>query len=359
MLELCELLCLTSSLRRNALSFADNLVKMTRERRVQEVVDALLNAWPDAANMPCSRSHRLPLHLAAQANSSFGVNLNILRNNTVFPVMLASPRYKNYRFGDSKLPAPWNFPPLRPCRLRKFEIRAAHLNWTQKNIYIAAFTNLLDTENVWGNTGGMSRRYWSFEEKTYPAAVEGIDRSTVIKRLRRLFKREKIVLRRVTHTSQRINTDGVMKADFVDMVNEEILKAGYELDCVVNIDETNINFDMVTASTFERASTKTVSMKETSALRCTVLLGVSLAGQKLKPFVIFKGRRNGKIDRELKSFPSDCIYAVQEKAWIDKDTFNDWTNEVWALHVNGRPSYLLVPGAFAEQLCASIARARY
>jgi len=66
--------------------------------------------------------------------------------------------------------------------------------------------------------------------------------------------------------------------------------------------------------------------------RCTVLIGVTMSGEKLPPFLIFRGRAKGRIQREYKGkteYPKTCKYAVQENAWMDKSVFLEWIELVW------------------------------
>jgi len=99
--------------------------------------------------------------------------------------------------------------------------------------------------------------------------------------------------------------------------------------------------------TLENQGSKTVSLQSSgSSARCTVLLGVTLSGKKLPPFVIFKGMPNGRIAREWTgstNYPSTSIYAVQQKAWIDEQTFLEWIRKLWGPFCVGKPStYLLM-----------------
>ena len=116
-----------------------------------------------------------------------------------------------------------------------------------------------------------------------------------------------------------------MIEQFVAYVNEEFATGGFSPDSVVNIDETNIEFDMTGSVTLANQGSRTVSLRSSgSCARCTVLLGVTLSGKKLPPFVIFKGMLNKRIARERTgstTYPSTSIYAVQQKAWIDERTF--------------------------------------
>lgn len=63
---------------------------------------------------------------------------------------------------------------------------------------------------------------------------------------------------------------------------------------VVNIDETNVNYDMAVTSTFSQRGLRTVSVRGTaSANRCTAVFEVFLIGGKLPPFLVFCGTRHG------------------------------------------------------------------
>ena len=84
--------------------------------------------------------------------------------------------------------------------------------------------------------------------------------------------------------------------DWVSLVNSSIIVLKYSPSCIVNIDETNIYFDMTQATTLEIQGQHTVSIRNTgSTQHCTVLLGVTMDGQKLPPLIIFEGLPHGQI----------------------------------------------------------------
>jgi hypothetical protein len=56
-------------------------------------------------------------------------------------------------------------------------------------------------------------------------------------------RRYKIVLRAVT-SLQNNQYDPNIAADFVNLVNQTIQDEGYPLNCIANIDETNMYYDM-------------------------------------------------------------------------------------------------------------------
>ena len=94
----------------------------------------------------------------------------------------------------------------------------------------------------------------------------------------------------ITNIAQNTCHCEITMQDFVTYINSQ--------QCVVNIDETNINFDIESGLTLATKGDKTVSLKTTgTSMRCTVLLGVTLNGEKLSPLVVFKGQPNRRIAR--------------------------------------------------------------
>jgi DDE superfamily endonuclease len=169
------------------------------------------------------------------------------------------------------------------------------------------------------------------------------------RRVIRWLVREDIVQRRVTHVGQNTRFSAALIEEYVAFVNMELAMGMYSQGSIVNIDETNIFFDMAGNMTLADRGSRTVSMKTTgSSNRCTVLLGVSMSGDKLPPFVVFKGTRDGRIARQLQSepaaFPNTMKYACQAKAWIDEPTFKDWIQQIWMpfCTARGNNAYLMM-----------------
>ena len=59
-----------------------------------------------------------------------------------------------------------------------------------------------------------------------------------------------------------------------------------------------------------------------------MLLGVAWDGTKLPPYIILTGKESGCVIHECTlermGYPQDQFYTIQDKAWIDTHTFNDW-----------------------------------
>jgi hypothetical protein len=97
--------------------------------------------------------------------------------------------------------------------------------------------------------------------------------------------------------------------------------------------------------------------KSTGCSSCaTVLLGVTVSGVKLKPFIIFKGKLGGRIIREFTQhdYPERSVYIVQEKAWIDKTAFNIWIEKGWKSFCHGKPDTYLIMDQCKVHLMGSV-----
>jgi hypothetical protein len=92
--------------------------------------------------------------------------------------------------------------------------------------------------------------------------------------MRRWMTSVNFVLRIITHVAQNTRYD--------EITIRQITSGVFWGDCVVNIDETNIDIDTTGNMTLADAGSNTVSIQTNgSCNRCTVLLGVALSGLKL------------------------------------------------------------------------------
>jgi hypothetical protein len=69
-----------------------------------------------------------------------------------------------------------------------------------------------------------------------------------------------------------------------------------------------------------KKGTKTIHVWSSTAdtEHATLAATVSASGKLLPPMLIFKGQTNGQIaTKELQTFPANCFYACQPKAWMD------------------------------------------
>ena len=116
------------------------------------------------------------------------------------------------------------------------------------------------------------------------------------KRVSRWLASVHIVHCHITNIAQNTCHCEITMQDFVTYVNSQLSQGQYSRQCVVNIDETNIFFDMESGLTLANKGDKTVSLKTTgTSMRCTVLLGVTLNGEKLTPLVVSRDSQMGEL----------------------------------------------------------------
>jgi hypothetical protein len=147
--------------------------------------------------------------------------------------------------------------------------------------------------------------------------------------------------------------------DFVASLNDTMRRLHIEPENVFNIDETNVDFSIDARTTLNVQGAQTVNVRAAkSSGRCTALLGCSLTGEKLPPFVIFKGKRGGRsrIMSEFTNLPYPPFLrcTVQPKAWIDEEGMLEWVNRVWAPRVLDRGPTILILDEFSAHMTGPV-----
>jgi transposase-like protein len=133
----------------------------------------------------------------------------------------------------------------------------------------------------------------------------------------------------------------------------------YRPEMVINIDQTAIYHGSTRRRTFNQRGSRTVRVLENpnASVRSTALLGVTLAGTKLKPLVIFKGKRGATIARQIKAgrhdLPIQLEYAVQDNAWADELVMLDYARTCLGPYVHEREGRaLLILDTYAAHMTA-------
>lgn len=114
------------------------------------------------------------------------------------------------------------------------------------------------------------------------------------------------------------------------------------------MDQTPYNPKDTPSRTLNARGDRTVTTKtmKTSVDRISCLLTVCADGTKLKPMLVYKAKPGGTIEREIRSFPKDLIYTVQENAWTDERVMLQWVDRVLKPYVQDAPAgivpYLLL-----------------
>jgi len=160
----------------------------------------------------------------------------------------------------------------------------------------------------------------------------------------RFMARHDLTLRSKTSMAQRLPCDLEDKiASFNDFVKRQRESDEFEDELIVNMDETPVYFDLVPNRTIDVKGRKSIRVRTTASDKrhLTVVLAVTAAGQTLPPMIIFKGKRELKIDH-----PAGWIICVQTKGWMDEGLMMRWTKDVLLRHTQ-KERCLLVLDSFA------------
>ena len=106
---------------------------------------------------------------------------------------------------------------------------------------------------------------------------------------------------------------------------------GMDPDDIVNMDQTPIPYSYHSNRTLKKKGVKTIHVRLSTAdtKRATLAATVTASGKLLKPMLIFKGQANGRIERsEFQTYPENCVYAMQPKAWMDEKMMHTWIDDV-------------------------------
>jgi len=170
-------------------------------------------------------------------------------------------------------------------------------------------------------------------------------------RVGRFMKRNNLVHRKGTHQAQKQAGATAIINDFVEYIKYKMSLLGITNPAaVVNADETNVYFSPKINSTVCEKGSRTVSIAHSqSSSRCTVMLGGSIDGRKLPPFVIFNGKRVATApiyqaiqNPEKNGYHPALRYNVQRKAWMDEDLMLYWIDQVWKPYANSIPGPTLL-----------------
>jgi hypothetical protein len=133
--------------------------------------------------------------------------------------------------------------------------------------------------------------------------------------------KEKIVLRRVTQYGRRLPDEvEAIKRDFITNFWNMCNHYPYTEDTIINIDQTGVFFENPRKITLAHQGAKQAPILSGKlAVRATAVLAITMAGQKLKPYVIFKGISGprSRITNTLRNLQNEIECSVQKNAWVD------------------------------------------
>ena len=105
------------------------------------------------------------------------------------------------------------------------------------------------------------------------------------------------------------------------------------MDCIIAMDETAVWHKMISGTTVTDKGAKSVVLKTTSREKnkVAVTLAAKVNGDKLKPYIIFRGHKckvqNLKKDPAIKN----CCYVESSiNGWMNENTTINWVENVFA-----------------------------
>ena len=165
---------------------------------------------------------------------------------------------------------------------------------------------------------------------------------TRISRIYRFLIRNNLSIRKPTHVGS------IIHDDIIDVVNKfyinlrkDLKFMNFDKDLIGNMDETPIFFNMNINGIVERKGNKNIIVKTQNQenMKISVILCILANGQKLPPFVIFRGSRKSKKIRskldELDIVKSKKVfYDINENAWCTGEVMKSWIKNVWIRYIN-------------------------
>lgn len=167
--------------------------------------------------------------------------------------------------------------------------------------------------------------------------LSGLSLNAKYLRIIRFLKSKYYVNRKSTHTGQSIpENSNELCMKFLKEVIRERNKYEYDLDCIIKADETPVYLDSPYNYCIAKKGAQTVTIKTLGreTARLTVLLSITANGNKLKPFIIFKGKEETMLYNNLQNFKQvldgSIVIYTQDNAWMNSNLFCKYIKEVLA-----------------------------
>ena len=264
-----------------------------------------------------------------------------------------------------------------PSQIRKWRakvVQLAQTKRTKKSVATGRKGRLKDNEDVlmeWAfnlRDAGMGLTYKHLVRK----AIEVVDgfaeltESQQYHSVRRLCMSNCFLKRRFTHTSQRLPQETEEDSQQWLQVMRPIVSApNVQKKFVLNMDQTPMYLSMAPVSTLNLQGARTVYGRRTgdSGCRFTVSCTIAANGDKLKPFLIFKGEQNGRIaTREFPTNPERdrVVLCAQKSAWQDEGNMVTYCDKVLVPYLQekaqGVPCLLLLDAFSAHWTAQTTAK---
>lgn len=170
--------------------------------------------------------------------------------------------------------------------------------------------------------------------------------------VRRMCIRNSVTIRRVTHTAQADPQDAIdLALQWIEYVRPIVSAPNVGKKWVMNMDQSPIWFSMNPKTTLDLKGAASINGRRTSetGTRFTCTLAISANGDKLRPFLIFKGTKDGDIaTREFPANPNRVAVDLccQKLAWQDGDNMLRWIEKAMVPYLQekaqGAPAVLML-----------------
>ena len=264
-----------------------------------------------------------------------------------------------------------------PSQIRKWRAKAVQLAQTKrskKSLATGRKGRLKDHEEElmeWAfdlRGDGTALTYFDLVRKAIEVCPDfgNLTKSQQYHSVRRLCLSNCFLKRRFTHISQRLPQETEEESQQWLQVMRPIVSApNVQKKFVLNMDQTPMYFSMAPVSTLNLQGARTVYGRRSgeSGGRFTVSCTISANGDKLKPFIIFKGEEFGRIaTREFPANPERdrVILCAQKSAWQDEDNMVTYCDKVLVPYLQekaqGVPCLLLLDAFSAHWTAQTTAK---
>ena len=163
--------------------------------------------------------------------------------------------------------------------------------------------------------------------------------------IQRFMKRNNLSLRVPGHIGQLLPFN-IQKtiSDYIIDLRRIINNGGYSESMIVNMDETPLFLNMPPNKTVTNKGNKSVVIRTTNQekIRITCMLAICGDGDKLAPYIIFKGIKPSYHTLNLlngNKYVKDKLifFNFNQNAWSTTEIMQDWLNKVYLPYINKDP----------------------
>ena len=73
-------------------------------------------------------------------------------------------------------------------------------------------------------------------------------------------------------------------------------------------------------------------------MRVTLAVTITASGKTLTPMMVFKGKPSGRIQLGFPNYPQGCLYACQDKSWMDEAVMLSRVDKVLKPYIQSAPA---------------------